>query len=69
MSQHPDRKIFAAIPLIDELDNLPCLLKDLERQDSQNFKVFFCVNQPDNWWDLDEKKGVCERNLQLDGVY
>ncbi len=57
------RKIFIAIPLMDELDNLPFLLKDLEAQDYDNYKVFFVVNQADNWWNDTEKIAVCERNM------
>jgi len=53
-----------AIPLMDELDNLPQLLENIRAQDAEDFRVYFCVNQPDAWWDSKEKRGVCERNLQ-----
>lgn len=53
-----------AIPLMDELDNLPQLLEDIQAQDGEDFRVYFCVNQPDAWWKSNEKRDVCERNLQ-----
>lgn len=52
------------IPLMDELDHLPVLLDNIEKQDSKNFKAYFCVNQPESWWDDPEKKEVCERNQE-----
>ncbi|MEN8226033.1 MAG: hypothetical protein ABFS05_11815 [Bacteroidota bacterium] len=57
------KKIFAAIPLMDELDNLPLLLRNLKDQHTA-CKVFVCVNQPDAWWDDEEKYTVCERNQE-----
>jgi hypothetical protein len=57
------KKLYIAIPLMDELHNLPVLLQHIEQQDYKWFKVFFCVNQPDSWWDSSEKKEVCERNV------
>jgi len=59
-----ERSLHIAIPLMDELDNLPQLLDDIKAQDVQNFKVYFCVNQPDVWWNNKEKREVCERNLR-----
>ena len=48
---------------MDELDNLPELLDDISAQDVDNYTVYFCVNQPDDWWHSEEKAGICERNL------
>ena len=59
-----ERKIFAAIPLMDELECLPGLLADISEQDAKEFKVFFCVNQPDAWWDDPIKREACHRNQE-----
>ncbi|MBN2746450.1 MAG: hypothetical protein JXR34_06965 [Bacteroidales bacterium] len=48
-------KIHVAIPLLNEFDNLPRLIKDIEQQSFKSFVVWFCVNQPESWH-LDNKK-------------
>lgn len=53
-----------AIPLLDEGEHLPALLEDIRRQQGESFTVYFCVNQPDVWWQDPEKKPVCERNMR-----
>ncbi|NQT76765.1 MAG: hypothetical protein HQ565_03550 [Bacteroidetes bacterium] len=57
------KKIYVAIPLLDELENLPALLHSIREQNGCDYKVFFCVNQPDKWWDDPDKRGLCERNI------
>ncbi len=54
-------EVYIAIPLLDELDNLALLFKNLEQQSYPNFKLFVCVNQPDEWWN-DEHRPICLRN-------
>ena len=55
-----------AIPAMDELDFLPATLDALTKQDTRlPFEVFVCVNQPDNYWDIPEKKAICENNQKL----
>jgi hypothetical protein len=56
-------RLYIAVPLMDELESLPELLENVSAQDMDDFKVFFCVNQPDAWWEDTEKRGICERNL------
>ncbi len=51
-----------AIPLLDELDNLPTLLSCIEQQTNQNFELYLCVNQPESWWKIPEKVEICYRN-------
>lgn len=51
-----------AIPMMDELENLPALVDCLQKQSFRNFDVYVCVNQPDSWWHDDEKLPVCQRN-------
>ncbi len=58
------RKLYIAIPLMDELENLPELIRNIEAQDCNNFELFVCVNQPDAWWDDQSKQAVCERNAE-----
>jgi len=60
----PDHQsIYVTIPLMDELENLPLLLKNISAQNCQDYSVYFCVNQPDSWWEDPEKIALCERNL------
>ncbi|MFA6923939.1 MAG: glycosyltransferase [Bacteroidales bacterium] len=55
-------KIFVSLPVLDERDYLPFCLKALEKQTFRNFEVFICVNQPDEWWNIEEKKQICINN-------
>jgi len=57
-----DIKIYIAIPLMDELESLPELLECIRNQDFEKFEVYFCVNQPDTWWEDDDRKSICDRN-------
>ncbi|MCQ2285931.1 MAG: glycosyltransferase family 2 protein [Bacteroidales bacterium] len=58
--------LFVAIPAMDELATLPNTLAAISRQVCMYpFSVFVCVNQPDEWWNIPEKKRVCEENQQL----
>jgi glycosyltransferase involved in cell wall biosynthesis len=57
------RKVFVTIPLMDELSNLPKLLSNLAVQTYKNFKVIFCVNQPEGYWDDPAKIKICTANL------
>lgn len=47
---------------MDELENLPSLLADIESQSISNYKVYFCLNQPDQWWEDSAKVKICEAN-------
>jgi hypothetical protein len=58
------KKIFVAIPLMDELSNLPDLVRNIEKQDFKDFELFVCVNQPDIWWDDPVKREVCVKNVE-----
>lgn len=58
-------RIFVAIPAMDELESLPLTLHDLAMQeDAPAFEVHICVNQPESYWSLPEKRGICDRNQQ-----
>ncbi len=59
-------KIYVAIPAMDEFQDLPNTLQDLARQDCRfPFEVFVCVNQPEDYWTIPEKRAICESNQQL----
>ena len=59
---HP--RLFVSVPLLDELELLPRLISCISLQTFRNFKVFFCINQPDEWWKDPEKRGICENNVR-----
>lgn len=59
-------KIYVAIPAMDEMEDLPHTLLDLARQECRtSFEVFVCVNQPEDYWTIPEKRPICESNQQL----
>lgn len=55
-------KIFVALPVLDEFENLPEFLTCFKGQTWPNKKLVVCVNQPDDWWGRADKKRVCENN-------
>ncbi|MHC1707385.1 MAG: hypothetical protein AB9842_07675 [Bacteroidales bacterium] len=61
------RKILVAIPLMDEWGNLHDLLQDINNQTLDDYHVVFCVNQPEDWWQLPEKVRVCQNNSKTLG--
>lgn len=54
--------ISVAIPLMDELENLPALVECLNKQTYRNFSVYVCVNQPESWWEDEAKRQICTNN-------
>lgn len=60
--------IYVALPVLDELDTIRFFIEDIQSQTFKNYKLFVCINQPDNWWDLPEKNQICKNN-QLTLVY
>ena len=58
--------LYIAIPAMDELDFLPhCLTSIASQQTDFSFSVYVCVNQPDEWWQQEDKRAICERNAAL----
>ena len=55
-------KIYLALPVMNEFGNLPALLDSLKSQSFKNFDLFICVNQPDSWWEDEDRKPVCHDN-------
>ena len=54
--------IYVALPVLDELDSIRFFIEDIQSQTFKNYKLFVCINQPDNWWDLPEKNQICKNN-------
>lgn len=67
-------KVYAAIPVLNELENLPGLLEDLLNQKNIAWEALFCINQPEEWWKITEKIPICNNNrasaewLQSQGI-
>lgn len=55
-------KIWVAIPAFDEEDFLPQTVSSIIDQTETNFEVVICVNQPDSWWNKEEKLNICLNN-------
>ncbi|MEI6900209.1 MAG: glycosyltransferase [Bacteroidota bacterium] len=60
--------LFVAIPILNESAQLPELIRCIKAQTYHDFTVYFCVNQPAEWWVEKERTVVCidnRRSLQL----
>ncbi|MCD4735827.1 MAG: hypothetical protein K8R53_07260 [Bacteroidales bacterium] len=57
-------ELLIAIPVMAEFENIPALIRNLCGQQYRKFKVIFCINQPDEWWDIPEKRKICLDNQQ-----
>ena len=57
-----DTHIYIALPLLDELDNLDLIFNNLVAQTFKDFTLVVCVNQPNDWWNDDYKRKICNRN-------
>lgn len=54
--------IYIALPVMDEMERMPLLIKAIMEQTIQDFRLVVCVNQPDSWWDDPAHVNVCEEN-------
>lgn len=59
-----ERKIFVALPAMNERDFLPQTIEDIVQQSFSNFQVFVCVNQPESFHHIPEKQPVCQNNAE-----
>ena len=57
-------KVYVALPAMDEADYLPEFIECLRNQSYRNFIVVVCVNQPDDWWEDEDRISVCQNNKQ-----
>ncbi len=54
--------IYIALPVLNEMERLPLLIKVILEQTVQDFRLVVCVNQPDNWWNNPAHSNACEEN-------
>jgi hypothetical protein len=54
--------IYIALPVMNEMERLPLLVKAIMEQTEQRFRLVVCVNQLDSWWNDTEHMSVCEEN-------
>ncbi|MCF8368925.1 MAG: glycosyltransferase [Bacteroidales bacterium] len=59
-----DKKIFIALPCMDELENISGFIQCVKNQTYRNYKLFVCVNQPELWWTSPDNLEICLRNQQ-----
>jgi glycosyltransferase involved in cell wall biosynthesis len=64
LNNKPTPFLYIALPVIDEAEFLPGILGCMLRQDYDKFRIFICVNQPDEWWEIPGKKHICEANVE-----
>lgn len=55
-------KIYLAIPVLNESENLPLLVDYLLQQEMNDFEVVFCVNNYEAWWHSDHLVDQCYDN-------
>lgn len=56
--------IYAALPVMDELDNIQELIACIGAQSYKHFSLLVCVNQPEEWWEMTEKRNICRSNAE-----
>ena len=56
------QKIFIALPVMNEAENMPAFISDIRKQAFRNFELFVCVNQPDEFWNDESKINICKDN-------
>ena len=64
MKSGEKRKIYIALPVMDEMDYLPKFINNIKKQNFKSFELFVCVNHPDEWWSDSEKEIICQNNLR-----
>lgn len=50
------------LPVLNEYENLPNLLASFQKQSYTHFKLYICVNQPDDWWSQTDQLPQCINN-------
>jgi glycosyltransferase involved in cell wall biosynthesis len=55
--------LYVAVPVLNETELLDRFLDCISFQTYRNFKVFICVNQPEEWWNDPGKRLICENNV------
>jgi glycosyltransferase involved in cell wall biosynthesis len=58
-------KIYIALPALNEVDFISRTMDCIVNQNTKmDFELVVCVNQPDSWWQNEDKIGICENNLK-----
>ncbi len=55
-------KIYLCLPILNEAENLPALLDNIALQSYKNVELIACVNQAEEWWNLDDQLEQCLNN-------
>ncbi len=55
-------RLYLALPVLNESEQLPRFLNSLENQDYRPFTLVTCVNQYEHWWNEPEKTAQCNDN-------
>lgn len=50
------------MPVLNEYNNISAIINNLLDQKEVEAEIIICVNQPDEWWNIDDKKQICEDN-------
>ena len=56
------RKVYVALPVLNESANLPRLIECFYKQEMKDFRMVVCVNNYDHWWDDLGKMEQCADN-------
>lgn len=54
--------LYVAVPVLNETALLHRFISCVSSQTFKNFRIYFCVNQPDEWWDDPVKRKICQNN-------
>ncbi len=54
--------IYIALPAMNESDNMEAFVNCCLNQTYSDFKLVVCVNQPDDWWERQDKVAICHDN-------
>jgi len=57
-----EKKVYLALPVLNEFNALPKLIKSLEKQTCKRFELVVCVNNYNHWWDDPAKVDQCLDN-------
>ncbi len=57
-------RIYVALPVLNERENLDALMQCIRQQTFRNFTLVACVNQMDSWWNDDLQKDKCINNAE-----
>ena len=55
-------KLFVALPILEESENIEKIINCLQNQSYTNFELLVCINQYDHWWETQEKQQACIDN-------